>query len=593
MDEISVSEENKKLAKSTWDSLDVQGSGFELLGNPIVSRLENQDVSKSEPQGEKQPKKLDIEYLDELKIKSSEKATNLINIEKNNKKCKIIKSDKFTIKRDINYNSLKNRETTTKEEYMTTTEKTNERDSRNQTYKVISQNVNASKNLQKSDDFNTYKKSKDTKDKKQSTKYRISGRDSKMTEDSDVLSESQTYQSHTSQKVTKYLTKQEKKPEYKPRTREERRNLTKPKSPNEASDKDSKKSSSNMYRKEINVSKTTQDKKQGQRSQSNITKNIIPSYSSIDRKKEEDSDNNTGDSSRNSKGYLIDSKHTTNNKDNKNNKFFSKKIVITPVKEKLEKRGNDYNNAQRNKNVNMSKYTNMQDKASHDGQKYFNKNIVIQPVIAGKTNLGKNKYVASKISSISNINKNEISTTNKNKSSSVSTVRTNIKGIQSKTQIQQQTQNISNIRTNIYQAQAKTQTNTQNINNINRRGMRGVSTDDKKIVKKIDLLNGVQYFTKNIVIEPVKNYRYISNKIEKSESSNKSMSNKNGRRQWEVNAKNNEDGIMGHYLSNNIEIITEDMIKNIPGIDENTKFYHKEITITPVFMPPLRFDISQ
>ena len=45
VDEISVTEDNKKLVKSTWDSLDVQGSGFELLGKPIVSRLENQDVS--------------------------------------------------------------------------------------------------------------------------------------------------------------------------------------------------------------------------------------------------------------------------------------------------------------------------------------------------------------------------------------------------------------------------------------------------------------------------------------------------------------------------------------------------------------------
>jgi len=164
------------LAKSTWDSLDVQGSGFELLGTPIVSRLENQDVSISEPQGEKKPK---------------------------------MKKEKYSIKGDISYKNIKTKGTSTKEEYIqssiTTTEKT-KKDSKTQTYKAISRIETANKNLQKIDDFNASNKTK-----KQSTKYRISNRDSKNTEESEATSESQTYQSHTSQKVTKYLTTKEKK----------------------------------------------------------------------------------------------------------------------------------------------------------------------------------------------------------------------------------------------------------------------------------------------------------------------------------------------------------------------------------------------
>ena len=41
--------------------------------------------------------------------------------------------------------------------------------------------------------------------------------------------------------------------------------------------------------------------------------------------------------------------------------------------------------------------------------------------------------------------------------------------------------------------------------------------------------------------------------------------------------------------SSDMEIINEDVLKNIPGIDKNTKFFHKEITITPVIIPPSIF----
>ena len=42
-------------------------------------------------------------------------------------------------------------------------------------------------------------------------------------------------------------------------------------------------------------------------------------------------------------------------------------------------------------------------------------------------------------------------------------------------------------------------------------------------------------------------------------------------------------------ISNDMEVINENVLKSIPGIDENTKFFHKEITITPVIIPPPMF----
>ena len=119
VDEISVSDKNKKIEKSTWASLDVQGSGFELLGKPIVSRLENQDVTKT--QVGKRTTRLNKEKINTTQSKEEN----------------IISS-------------------------VTTTEKS-KRDLLNQKYKTISQNVTANINLQKRDDFNKNRVQKYTK----------------------------------------------------------------------------------------------------------------------------------------------------------------------------------------------------------------------------------------------------------------------------------------------------------------------------------------------------------------------------------------------------------------------------------------------
>ena len=37
------------------------------------------------------------------------------------------------------------------------------------------------------------------------------------------------------------------------------------------------------------------------------------------------------------------------------------------------------------------------------------------------------------------------------------------------------------------------------------------------------------------------------------------------------------------------EIYSEELLRKIPAVNENTKFYHKTITITPVIIPPPKF----
>ena len=208
-----------------------------------------------------------------------------------------------------------------------------------------------------------------------------------------------------------------------------------------------------------------------------------------------------------------------------------------------------------------------------------------------------NKNVPSNMSNIRTFGQQTQTQTNINKmtGSNVSNLRPNAYQVQTQTQTQTSIgkympSNAYDSRTNIHQTQTQTQGQIQKQGIDNRRGMRGASTDDKRISQKIDLIKDVQYFTKNIVIEPVQNNRYnISNK---NETNATNYYTKNIRKQKELSMKNGEDSMMGHLLSN-MNIITEDMIKNIPGIDENTKFYHKEITITPVRMPPLGYTISK
>ena len=110
----------------------------------------------------------------------------------------------------------------------------------------------------------------------------------------------------------------------------------------------------------------------------------------------------------------------------------------------------------------------------------------------------------------------------------------------------------------------------------------------------------MKYFTKNIVIEPVTKGKYNIQSASLKDSENK-WSTHSGRSQvnkvyskgaekrpWEIDSKNGEDGFFGRY-SNDAEIYSEDMLRKIPGINENTKFYHKTITITPVILPPPKF----
>ena len=112
--------------------------------------------------------------------------------------------------------------------------------------------------------------------------------------------------------------------------------------------------------------------------------------------------------------------------------------------------------------------------------------------------------------------------------------------------------------------------------------MKGVSSGNKNLIPTIDILKEVKYFNKNIVIEPVNRRKVQIGKGEINKSYNRE------RRPWEIDSKNEEDAFFGRF-SENDEVINEDVLRNIPGIDENTKFFHKQIIITPVIIPPPRF----
>ena len=139
---------------------------------------------------------------------------------------------------------------------------------------------------------------------------------------------------------------------------------------------------------------------------------------------------------------------------------------------------------------------------------------------------------------------------------------------------------------------------------------RNASTDSKKVAKEIDILDGVQYFTKNIVIQPVpltsssQNTTYTIDKSGKGkdwkESSDRfgnnnqiyssgklTSSGKLEKRAWEPEYKFREDMFLGK--SSDQDIFTDSLLNSMDGFDENTKFYHKEITIQPVFIPPPKF----
>ena len=138
---------------------------------------------------------------------------------------------------------------------------------------------------------------------------------------------------------------------------------------------------------------------------------------------------------------------------------------------------------------------------------------------------------------------------------------------------------------------------------------RTASTDKKKTGKVMEILKGVKYFTKNIVIEPVSNKYKIGDKSNYStigtDKEWKESSGRFGNNQMYTNERQSRTSIKDKgkekkplelqmnvfpgSASNEADILTESMLRNMEGIDENTKFYHKEITIVPVILPPLRF----
>jgi len=223
----------------------------------------------------------------------------------------------------------------------------------------------------------------------------------------------------------------------------------------------------------------------------------------------------------------------------KDQKYFSKKIVIIPAHE-AEKLGKDV--------------------------KYFSKNIVIEPSRRGyeRTDYGKRT----------------VSTGYRDLNVNIGTRRGRDYGSKYETHI-----------------------------------ARTASTDDKKAGKVMELLKGVQYFTKNIVIQPVpiksksgkksptysedislnrfgkeKSDKFGSNNVVYSsgKQSKSSSNKKTEKRPWKGELRNGEDAYLGTATSDQ-DTLTESMLRAIEGFDENTKFYHKEITIQPVYIPPPKF----
>ena len=510
MDEISVSDDIKKAAKSTWASLDVQGSGFELLGKPIVSRLENQDVTKTQV----------------------EKRTRRVNKEN---------SRDAQIKDEIVLSSV------------TTTEKS-KRDLQNQKYKVISRNVTANINLQKRDDFAKNKGQKYT-----SNLINVNKQYNK-DDESEITSVS-----HISKKVI-VDTKQKEKPVIIPRTRKPRnekssdniseslsrnsqkytinkqyqtkRAETKPRTKGEDESDFSSENLSNMSRRVIKETKTDKyDKTKNQRSQSGLNKRIVNTFNKGSKSYEE-SEKESQSSSHHYQRVTVNTSQKDNAK-NKNKitsssspkeqaqKYLSRTIAITPSKDEKKKTTYEYSKyTSKDKNMQNQGYTkqiNTVQNLNNQGQKLFSKNIVIQPVNA--------------------------------------------------------------------------ETKKGEYNNKYTQGIKSISTND---VKTADLLKGMKIFTKNIVIEPVQKTKYNIQSVslnapenKYSKQSGRSQVNKvyskgAERRPWEIDSKNGEDGFFGRY-SNDNEVFSEDMLRKIPGINENTKFYHKTITITPVIIPPPKF----
>ena len=134
----------------------------------------------------------------------------------------------------------------------------------------------------------------------------------------------------------------------------------------------------------------------------------------------------------------------------------------------------------------------------------------------------------------------------------------------------------------------------------------------------MELLKGVQYFTKNIVIIPVpteyktskkkpSTFENVSlNKYGKEkywkESSDRSRNNniiilsgkqtKSGssgkRKQWEIDINKGIDAF-GGKISSQRGLLGDNILEALDRYDDNTKFFHKEVTILPVYIPPPKY----
>ena len=85
--------------------------------------------------------------------------------------------------------------------------------------------------------------------------------------------------------------------------------------------------------------------------------------------------------------------------------------------------------------------------------------------------------------------------------------------------------------------------------------------------------NSDKFANNNIIIS--------SGKQTKSGSSGK-------RNQWEIDAKCGMDSFGGKML-NGRGRLGDNILQALDGYDDNTKFFHKEITILPVYIPPPKY----
>ena len=149
-----------------------------------------------------------------------------------------------------------------------------------------------------------------------------------------------------------------------------------------------------------------------------------------------------------------------------------------------------------------------------------------------------------------------------------------------------------------------------------RKSFRNVSHDDKKICKCFDILKGVQYYTKSTA-ESTKNqnkkgarsnYSFENQSLKRSGNekewkelscicgssvrfssgrlSKMSFQNKRDKRPWDIDV----DRISGRASSEQ-EVLNDSLFKSIKSMDDldgSSRFYHKEITIKPVFIPPVK-----